>query len=142
MSLRVTRLVPDAVLPQRGSHGAVGYDLVATQGCVILPSQRGLVSTGLSIELPEGTYGRVAPRSGLTVKNGLHVGAGVIDPDYRGEVKVVLFNLSTEPFLVKPGYKIAQLIIEKCDTPEVIEVSNLGDTERGEGGFGSTGLES
>jgi dUTP pyrophosphatase len=142
MTLRVTRLVPGAVLPKRGSDGAVGYDLVATHGCVILPGQRGLVPTGLSLELPSGTYGRVAPRSGLAVKNGLDVGAGVIDPDYRGEIKVVLFNFDTEPFLVKPGYRVAQLVIEKCETPEVVEVDKLDETERGEGGFGSTGISS
>tara|TARA_B110000858_G_scaffold189634_1_gene236611 strand:+ start:537 stop:968 length:432 start_codon:yes stop_codon:yes gene_type:complete len=142
MSLCVTRLVPEAVLPHRGSQGAVGYDLVATQGCVILPGQRGLVPTGLSLELPPGTYGRVAPRSGLAVKNGLDVGAGVIDPDYRGEIKVVLFNFDKEPFLVKPGYRVAQLVIEKCETPEVVEVNKLKTTDRGEGGFGSTGIYS
>lgn len=142
MALRVTRLVPEAVLPQRGSQGAVGYDLVATHGCVILPGQRGLVPTGISVELPPGTYGRVAPRSGLAVKNGLHVGAGVIDPDYRGEIRVVLFNLDKEPFLVKPGYRVAQLVIEKCEVPEVEEVQKLDETERGQGGFGSTGISS
>lgn len=140
MALRVTKLVPEAVLPQRGSPGAVGYDLVATQGLVILPGQRGLVPTGLSLELPPGTYGRVAPRSGLAVKNGLDVGAGVIDPDYRGEIKVVLFNFDKEPFMVKYGYRVAQLVIERCETPEVVEVQALEETERGEGGFGSTGI--
>lgn len=142
MALRVKKLVPEAVLPKRGSEGAVGYDLVATQGCVILPGNRGLVPTGLSLELPPGTYGRVAPRSGLAVKNGLDVGAGVVDPDYRGEIKVVLFNFDKEPFMVKPGYRVAQLVIEKCETPEVVEVDELDVSERGEGGFGSTGISS
>ena len=140
MALRVLRLSPDAVMPVRSSPGAVGYDLIATQGCVILPGNRGLVSTGLSIELPPGTYGRIAPRSGLAVKNGLDVGAGVVDPDYRGEIKVVLFNFDREPF--KPGYRIAQLIIERCETPDVMEVLETQSTTRGEGGFGSTGISS
>tara|TARA_B110000977_G_scaffold184599_1_gene248551 strand:+ start:1045 stop:1476 length:432 start_codon:yes stop_codon:yes gene_type:complete len=142
MALRVLRLSPDAVMPVRSSPGAVGYDLIATQGCVILPGNRGLVSTGLSIELPPGTYGRIAPRSGLAVKNGLDVGAGVVDPDYRGEIKVVLFNFDREPFMVKPGYRIAQLIIERCETPDVMEVLETQSTTRGEGGFGSTGISS
>lgn len=140
MALRVTKIIPEATLPVRGSPGAVGYDLVATSGCVILPGNRGIVPTGLSIELPPGTYGRVAPRSGLAVKSGLDVGAGVIDPDYRGEIKVVLFNFGSEPFMVKPGYRVAQLVIERCETPDVVEVQSLSDTERGEGGFGSTGV--
>ena len=140
MSLRVTLLAENAVLPSRGSSGAVGYDISATQGCVILPGLRAVVPTGLRIELPPDTYGRVAPRSGLTVTHGITVGAGVIDPDYRGEVRVVLFNHGKEPFLVKPGYKIAQLILERCETPEVVQVPFLSETQRGEGGFGSTGL--
>ena len=142
MALRVKKLVPEAVLPTRGSPGAAGYDLVATQGLVILPGQRSLVSTGISVELPPGTYGRVAPRSGLSVKNGLHVGAGVIDPDYRGEIKVLLYNHGAEPWMCKPGYRVAQLVIERCETPEVEEVEKLDETERGEGGFGSTGINS
>ena len=142
MALRVTRLVPEATLPCRGSEGAVGYDLYATQGCVILPGQRGLISTGISVELPPGTYGRIAPGSGLSVRNGLHVGAGVIDPDYRGEIKVLLYNHDKDPWLCKPGYRVAQLVIEKCETPDVVEVQKLEETERGDNGFGLTGISS
>jgi dUTP pyrophosphatase len=84
-------------------------------------------------------YGRVAPRSGLTVKHGIHVGAGVIDPDYTGEIKVALFNLGDGPFEVKKGDRIAQLILERCETPYVREITEISETERGDGGFGSTG---
>jgi len=140
MALRVKRLVSEATLPSRGSYGAVGYDLYSTQGCVILPGQRGLISTGISIELPTGTYGRVASRSGLSVKNGLHVGAGVIDPDYRGEIKVLLYNHGKDPWLCKTGYRVAQMILEKCEIPPVEEFTDdLDQTERGVDGFGSTG---
>jgi deoxyuridine 5'-triphosphate nucleotidohydrolase len=103
---------------------------------------RGIVQTDLSIGCPAGTYGRVAPRSGLTVKNGIHVGAGVIDADYRGPVGVVLFNLGTEPFEVKKGDRIAQLILEQIVMAPVEEVTELDATVRGGGGFGSTGIES
>ncbi len=141
MALRVKKLSENAKIPTRGSDGAVGYDLTSTDGYVILPGKRAVVSTGISVQLPPGVYGRVAPRSGLAVKNGIQVGAGVVDPDYTGEIKVVLFNHDDNPFVVKPGYRVAQLVLEKCETPEVEEVMELDQTERGEGGFGSTGLK-
>lgn len=104
-----------------------------------------MVSTGLRLEIPEGYYGRVAPRSGLTVKHGLDVGAGVIDSDYRGVVSVVLFNHGQMPVSLEAGSRIAQLIIEKIATPEVVEVKcgdpRLRETRRGDGGFGSTGIK-
>ena len=90
-----------------------------------------VVKTGISIAVPEGCYGRIAPRSGLAVKKFIDVGAGVIDADYRGEVGVVLFNHSEEDFKVKPGDRIAQLILEKIDTPQVKEVEELPDTTHG-----------
>ena len=139
MELLVKKLVEGAQLPVRSSEGAVGYDLHSVNGYVILPGRRAIVSTGISVQLPQGVYGRVAPRSGLAVKNGIDVGAGVIDPDYTGELKVVLFNHDQNPFVIKPGYRIAQLILERCEVPPVLEVLDLGETGRGESGFGSSG---
>lgn len=139
MSLRVKRIIADAKLPIRGSDGAAGYDLQSVESCVILPGKRAVVATGLSIELPPGVYGRIAPRSGLAVKHGIDVGAGVVDADYRGEVKVVLFNHDTNPYVIKPGYRIAQLVLERYETPPVVEIFDNSDTRRGYGGFGSTG---
>ena len=140
MSLGIKRLSDDALMPTRGSDGAVGYDLYSNTSCVIPASERGLVSTGIAIILPSGVYGRVAPRSGLAVKHGIQVGAGVIDPDYTGEVKVVLFNHGENDFEVKKGDRIAQLILERCETPPIGEIINLvKETERGSSGFGSTG---
>jgi dUTP pyrophosphatase len=92
MSLRIKKLTYDAIIPTRGSGGAVGYDLYSTDEVVIPPTHRALIGTGVAIVLPPGVYGRVAPRSGLAVKHGIQVGAGVVDPDYTGEVKVVLFQ--------------------------------------------------
>ena len=143
MSLQVTRLVDNAILPTRGSPGAAGLDLYSADGYVVMPGHRVVVSTGISVKLPVGTYGRVAPRSGLAVKHGLDCLAGVIDPDYQGELKVVLLNTDgRNPFVIRPGYRIAQLILEKFEVAEVVEIPTECTqiaTDRGAGGFGSTG---
>jgi len=138
--MEVKLLNENARVPSLGSSGAAGFDICSTDRVEILPLHRILVSTGISIKLPVGVYGRIAPRSGLAVKNGIHVGAGVIDRDYRGEIKVLLFNLSSESFTVNPGDRIAQLICEHYETPPIKVVDELDSTERGEGGFGSTGV--
>ena len=137
--LRVKLLNADATLPTRGSPGAVGYDIACINDFLLDIQSHILVPTGVSIILPSGVYGRIAPRSGLTVKHGVHIGAGVIDPDYTGEVKVAMFNLGLEPINFKKGDRIAQLILERCEVPDVVEVDHLASTQRGEGGFGSTG---
>jgi deoxyuridine 5'-triphosphate nucleotidohydrolase len=141
-TLQVVRLSESAVLPERGSEWAAGYDLSASQPATIVAGGRGIVPTDLQIGCPAGTYGRIAPRSGLTVKKGIHVGAGVVDADYRGPVGVVLFNLGDEDLEVKQGDRIAQLILEKIVMAPVEEVKELSETVRGAGGFGSTGMES
>ena len=140
MSLGVKKLCYDAIVPTHGSDGAVGYDLYSSEDAVV-PCQAGraLVGTGITIVLPQGVYGRVAPRSGLAVKHCINVGAGVIDPDYTGEIKVVLFNHGENDFEIKKGDRIAQLILERCDTPMIKEIGLLEETLRGEDGFGSTG---
>jgi dUTP pyrophosphatase len=143
MALNVTKLVPHAILPTRATPSAVGYDLFSIDNYVVLPGRRVVIATGITVNLPPGTYGRIAPRSGLAVKHGLDTLAGVIDPDYTGEVKVVLQNLDVnQPFVIRPGYRIAQLILEQCVTPEVVEVPSEFTqlTERGAAGFGSTGV--
>jgi len=140
--MELVRLQPTAILPSRASTDAAGYDLYSADHYVIFPGQRVVVSTGIGVQrLPSGTYGRIAPRSGLAVKHGLDTLAGVVDPDYRGEIKVVLLNTDARiPFVIKPGYRIAQLILENFSTAEVIEVIDpVTDTDRGAGGFGSTG---
>jgi dUTP pyrophosphatase len=138
-TLQIKRLTLDATLPTRASPGSVGYDLYSLNDLVIQPNSRDIVSTGVCATIPLGCYGRIAPRSGLTVKYGIHVGAGVIDPDYTGELKVCLFNLGSVPFEIKQGERIAQLILEKCSTPLIQEVNELQKTMRANRGFGSTG---
>lgn len=135
----VKRLVPSAVLPKRALIGDAGYDLSASEGAEVAPNSWSLVPTGLAVAVPEGTYGRVAPRSGLALKKGITTGAGVIDRSYRGAVGVVLFNHGKETFKVQPGDRIAQLILERIETPPVTEVDSLDVTDRDSGGFGSTG---
>lgn len=129
----------NARVPKRGSMYAAGYDISASENVIIEPRGRKVVLTGISCEIPAGHYVRVAPRSGLAAKCGIDVGAGVIDADYRGEIGVVLFNHSDVAFDVKIGDRIAQIIIEVIATPEITVVGRLGVSERGTGGFGSTG---
>jgi dUTP pyrophosphatase len=139
--VNVKRLTAHAKLPAKATIGSAGYDLASAVDAVIPPGSRELISLGICIQVPRGTYGRIAPRSGLAVRNGIQVGAGVIDSDYTGEVKVLLFNHGTEPFAVTSGDRIAQLLIEKIvDDAEIKLVDEFVATDRGSGGFGSTGI--
>lgn len=138
--LPIKLLHETATLPTKGSKEAAGYDLYAAEEAVIAARQRGLVDTKLAMALPKGTYGRIAPRSGLAVKKNVDIGAGVIDADYRGSVKVLLINSSDEELRVKKGERVAQLIVEKIEEVEILQTENLDQTGRGEKGFGSTGI--
>ncbi|KAN0140014.1 dUTP diphosphatase [Lactarius tabidus] len=138
-NLLIKRLSDKAKLPTRGSALAAGYDLYSAEKKVIPARGKALIDTQLSIAVPPGTYGRVAPRSGLASKFMIDTGAGVIDADYRGVLYVLLFNHSDADFTVEEGDRVAQLVIERIDTPSVVEVDDLEATLRGEGGFGSTG---
>ena len=124
----------------RGSALAAGYDLAAAHDCTIPARGKNIVKTDLAIACPEGTYGRIAPRSGLAWKHFIDTGAGVIDADYRGNVGVILFNHADKDFAVTRGDRVAQLVLERIATPEVVQVDDLDDSERGAGGFGSTGV--
>ena len=131
-------------MPAYETINSAGMDLRAylpDGEMVIKPLQRTLVPTGLFMEIPVGYEGQVRPRSGLAIKSGITVlnSPGTIDADYRGEVKVILINLSDVDFVVKSGDRIAQLVIAKCEQMEVVEVETLSETERGAGGFGHTG---
>lgn len=129
--------------PEYKTEGSAGMDLYAntTFETTIAPLQRCLVPTGIFISLPKGYEAQVRPRSGLAAKNGITVlnTPGTIDSDYRGEIKVILVNLSKDDFVLKPGERIAQMVIAKHEVVEWEEVEVLDETERGEGGFGSTG---
>lgn len=139
--MNVIRLHPNAKLPTRGSPGAAGFDLYALGHATVAPGAHCVIPTGIAIEMPWGFYARVAPRSGLAVRKGINVHAGVIDPDYRGEVSVAVINHGANPWDIEPGDRIAQLILEYFWRGEAVEVHALSNTERGTGGFGSTGMK-
>jgi dUTP pyrophosphatase len=141
--VRFQKLRPGALAPRYMSSGAAGLDLAAAPEAPIeiAPGGRAAVPTGLAFEIPAGFEGQVRPRSGLARKLGITLpnAPGTIDSDYRGEVLVLLMNLGTEPFVVKPGDRIAQLVIAPVVTAELEEVAAVGETVRGKGGFGHTG---
>jgi dUTP pyrophosphatase len=138
--MSVTLLSNSAILPKRGFELAAGLDLYSPVSGIIEPFQRLLIPLDISIELPKGTFGHILPRSGLALKNGIHVGAGVIDEDYRGNVGVLLFNLGNTPFVFKQGDRIAQLVIKSYENINLVQKEKLDDSLRGNGGFGSTGV--
>ena len=134
----------DNNLPAYETSSSAGMDLRAylPEGPITLkPMQRTLVPTGLFMEIPEGYEGQVRPRSGLAIKHGITVlnTPGTIDADYRGEVKIILVNLSDTDFVINSGERVAQIVFAKCEQMEVVNVDTLSETERGEGGFGHTG---
>jgi len=128
-----------ATTPTRANDSDAGYDLYSNESGFIKGRGRGIVRTGISIAIPPGYYGRIAPRSGLAVKFGIDVLAGVVDSGYRGEIGVVLQNLSDNTFNYKEGERVAQLILEQCNTIEWVKVDELDNSQRSDGGFGSTG---
>jgi dUTP pyrophosphatase len=138
-SLKFKQLDPRAILPTRGSLRSAGLDLFCIEDLAIEPKSRVRAPTGLGVAIPDGFYGRVAPRSGLAAKHGLDVLSGVIDADYRGEIICLLYNTGDEQILLPAGSKICQLIIEQIITPEPTWAEQLEETARGAGGFGSTG---
>ncbi len=137
--LHFKQLDPRAVLPTRGSLHSAGLDLYSIDDLNIAPLSRVRAHTGLSVAIPEGCYGRIAPRSGLAANHGLDVLSGVIDADYRGEVICLLYNTGDQAIVLPAGSKMCQLIIEQIITPKPAWEENLQETARGAGGFGSTG---
>lgn len=143
LEISVRRLSPDAVLPTRAHATDAGADLYSVEKVHLAPGERALVGTGIALALPAGTVGLIHPRSGLAAKQGLSMvnTPGTIDADYRGELKVCLVNLDpTTPVDIEPGMRIAQLLVQRVELASFTEVESLDDTERGAGGYGSTGV--
>ena len=142
LSLKITRIHPDAQLPAYAHPGDAGMDVCACERVILAPMTRALVPTGLQIALPPGTEAQIRPRSGNAFKHGVTVlnSPGTIDEGYRGEIKILLINLGAEPFTVEPGMRVAQLVIAPVLRVNINELATLDATPRGDGGFGSTGV--
>jgi dUTP diphosphatase len=142
IKLPLTRLDPSIELPSYAREGDAGLDLRAAHDATLEPGSRGLVGTGLAVAIPLGYAGLVLPRSGLALSQGVTVlnAPGLVDAGYRGELKVLLVNHGDKPVPVRRGDRIAQLVIQRVERAELIEVNELPTSERGAGGFGSTGV--
>lgn len=144
MTMPVKLLDGKAVLPQRAYAGDAGIDLRSTADVVLQPFERAFVPTGLAVAIPEGCAGFVLPRSGSAIKQGLSIvnAPGLVDSGYRGELKVIAVNLDPkEPISISVGDRIAQLVVMKVETPVLVQVDELDETQRGTGGFGSSGTK-
>jgi len=139
MNLEVKKLVSDAKLPVRAHSDDAGLDLFSLEEYKLHKGEKRLIRTGIALAIPTGFVGLIWDKSGMALKYGLKTLGGVIDAQYRGEVTVIMVNLGEEDFLVEKGAKIAQLLIQKVEFPEICEREELGDTLRSEAGFGSTG---
>ena len=142
MTVKVLRTDPAAQLPAYAHPGDAGMDVRSIEEVTLAPGARALIHTGLVLMLPPDAEAQVRPRSGLALKHGVTVlnTPGTIDAGYRGEVGVILINLGAEPFVVEKGMKIAQLVVSRVTQAEVVEVASVDETDRGAGGFGSTGI--
>lgn len=139
MELKIKKLQADAKVPTYAHHNDAGFDLCAVEDAVVAIGSRVVVGTGLAMEIPSGYVGLVWDKSGLSNNHGLKTLGGVIDAGYRGEIKVGIINLSANDYKIEAGHKVAQMLIQKVEHVEIIEVAELSDATRGEKGFGSTG---
>ncbi|MBI3671746.1 dUTP diphosphatase [Candidatus Azambacteria bacterium] len=141
MIVKFQKISDDAKVPAFAHKGDAGMDVFSFESLELLPGEIKAVATGVKMEIPEGYVALVWDKSGLALKNGVKTMGGVIDSGYRGEIKIIMTNLSKEVLKIEKGQKIAQMPIQKFESPEVEAVSELSETKRGDGGFGSTGLK-
>jgi dUTP pyrophosphatase len=141
VKVKIKKLNPEAIIPKYAHAGDAGIDLCSIEDLIIKPGERACVATGIAMEIPRGFVSLIWDKSGIAVKGGIKTMAGVCDCNYRGEYNVVMFNTSNVDYVVKKGEKIAQVLIQPVEEPEIEEVLELSDTSRGIGGFGSTGLK-
>lgn len=139
MKIKIKKISDEAIAPSCHHKGDAGFDLRSVEEIVLKPGERVKVKTGVAMEIPEGYAGLVWDRSGMAANHGIKTMAGVVDSSYRGEISVVLVNLSDKDLKIEKGHKIAQMLVQKVENPEIEIVESLDDSERGEGGFGSTG---
>ena len=141
MTLKIKKMHPEATIPKYLRPGDAAMDLYSCESKVIQPQQREVVSTGIAMAIPKEHVGLIWDRSGMAANHGIKSMGGVIDSNYRGEIKVILHNLTNQPFTVEKGMRIAQMLIQKVEQKEILEVEDLDDTVRGEKAFGSTGMK-
>lgn len=141
MNLHIKKVHPNAKIPTFAHNTDAGMDLYTVESITILPLERVQIKTGIAMEIPNGYVGLIWDKSGLSHKKGLKTLGGVVDAGYRGEVMVGVVNLSTEPIMFETGDKVAQMLIQKVEHLEIVEVENLNDADRGTGAFGSTGTK-
>lgn len=141
MELKFVKLSEEAVIPEYKTSGAAGMDVSSIEEVLLRPFERKIIKTGLSVEIPEGYEIQIRPRSGLSIKNGITLinCVGTIDSDYRGEIGIPLVNLSRSYYTIQKGERVAQLVVNKVEQAQIQIVEKLSETERGDGGFGSTG---
>ena len=137
--MRIIQTAGEGQLPDRATEHSAGADLFAAQPCVLAPGERLAVPTGIRLAIPAGHVGLIWPRSGLALRHGIDTLAGVVDSDYRGEVRVVLVNHGAEPVVISPGDRVAQILVQPVEKVRFERVAALPGSERGDGGFGSTG---
>ena len=140
MIIKIKKIHPDAIIPRYAHEGDAGMDIFSAENIIIKPNERIACKTGISMHIPENHVGLIWDKSGIALKNGVTTLGGVIDSGYRGELQIVMINLSKENYNIKEGNKIAQMLIQKIENPKIQEVEELDETSRGDGGFGSTGL--
>ena len=141
MTLKIKKFHSEATMPKYLRPGDAAMDLYSCESKVIQPQQREVVSTGIAMAIPKEHVGLIWDRSGMAANHGIKSMGGVIDSNYRGEIKVILHNLTNQPFTVEKGMRIAQMLIQKVEQKEILEVEDLDDTVRGEKAFGSTGMK-
>jgi len=140
MTIKIKKLHPQAILPKYACANDAGMDFYSLENEIINPGERKLIPTGIAMAIPPGYVGLIWDKSGIASKHGIKTMGGVIDSGYRGEIRIVLHNLSNQPFPIEKGMKIAQMLIQPVEQKKIVEVEELDETSRGEGGFGSTGL--
>ena len=143
MKIKIKKVHEKAIVPKYARRGDAGMDVYSVEGLIVKSKERKLISTGISFEIPEGFEIQVRPKSGLALNHGLTIvnTPGTLDSGYRGELKVILLNTGENDYEIKPGEKIAQIVLARYEQAEIEEVSELSESERGAGGFGSTGLK-
>ncbi len=140
MKIKIQKIDSSAIIPNYANENDAGLDLYSVEDLILKKGERSVVKTGIKMEIPDGSVGLVWDKSGLALNSGIKTMAGVIDSGYRGEIKIVLINLSDKDFEIKKGQKIAQMLIQKVERPKIELVEELNESKRGEDGFGSSGL--